>query len=269
MRASILGSVTGLITVSVGNTRTQIGRFEDGALTASEHVVNADIETVAARVARHWDAIEGADERAIALASVNDSFAHPLEADVEARTGATIERIGRDIAVPIGTQLDEGTRTGLDRLLCAAAAYARVKQACIVIDAGTAVTVDFVDGVGTFQGGAIAPGMRAQLAALHSSTDALPEVSPEEPEPEAFGKNTVEAMRQGVYWGIRGMAQRLIERYAEAFGAFPMVIATGGDAELLFRDDELVNHIVPDLALHGIAAAFEADSGRAHDHAER
>jgi type III pantothenate kinase len=269
VHASILARVTGLIAVSVGNTRTQIGRFEDGALTASEHVVNADVETVSARIALHWDAIEGAEERAIAMASVNDSFAHPLESDVETRTGATVERIGRDLAVPIGTQLDEGTRTGLDRLLCAAAAYARVRQACIVIDAGTAVTVDFVDGVGTFQGGAIAPGMRAQFAALHTSTDALPQVAPEEPEPEAFGKNTVEAMRQGVYWGIRGLVQKLVERYSEAFGAFPMVIATGGDAELLFSNDELVNHVVPDLALYGIAAAFEADSGHAHDRAER
>lgn len=257
--------MNGLVTVSVGNTRTQIGRFEDGQLAASEHVLNADADTVASRVARHWDALDGADERAIALASVNDTFARTLETEIESRTGEGIERIGRDLAVPIGTQLDEGTRTGMDRLLCAAAAFARVKQACIIIDAGTAVTVDFVDGIGTFQGGAIAPGLRMQLLSLHKGTDALPEVTPEEPQPEHFGKSTAEAMRQGAYWGIRGLVQKLVERYSEAFGAFPMVIATGGDAELLFRDDELVNHIVPDLALHGIAAAYESGTGREHD----
>ena len=73
-------------------------------------------------------------------------------------------------------QLDPETITGVDRLLNAAAAYATLKQACVVVDAGTAVTVDFVDGHGTFHGGAIAPGARLQIDALHRGTDALPDV---------------------------------------------------------------------------------------------
>jgi hypothetical protein len=51
------------------------------------------------------------------------------------------------------------------------------------------------------------------------------------------------------------MVQRLVEQYAEAYGAFPMVIATGGDAPVLFEKDELIDRIVPDLTLFGIAAA--------------
>ena len=60
---------------------------------------------------------------------------------------------------------------------------------------------------------------------------------------------------QGVYHGIRGMVQRLVEQYAEHYGAFPTVIATGGDAQVLFGNDELVERIVPELTLMGIAAA--------------
>ena len=130
-----------------------------------------------------------------------------------------------------------------------------MKQACIIVDAGTAVTVDFVDGEGTFHGGAIAPGGALQLRALHEHAAALPELKFNAPTDEAFGRSTSQAMLQGVYHGIRGMIWRLVEQYAEAYGAYPMVIATGGDAEILFARDELIDRIVPDLTLMGIAAA--------------
>ena len=62
-------------------------------------------------------------------------------------------------------------------------------------------------------------------------------------------------MVRGVYHGARGLAWRLIEKYAEQYGGFPLVIATGGDAATLFADDELVNQVVPDLVLRGMAIA--------------
>jgi type III pantothenate kinase len=65
-------------------------------------------------------------------------------------------------------------------------------------------------------------------------------------------------MRLGVFEGIRGMVQALVERYATAYGAFPLVVATGGDAEALFSDSELVQRVVPDLVLDGIRVAVQA-----------
>ena len=163
-----------------------------------------------------------------------------------------------DMPAPIGTCLDAGAKPGVDRLLNAAAAYAKLKQACIVIDAGTCVTVDFIDGEGVFHGGAIAPGARMQLKALHEQTAALPSVDFTAPEGLAWGSNTREAMLRGVYHGIRGLVWRLIEKYAEQYGGFPIVIATGGDAAALFSDDELINQIVPDLVLRGVALAAKS-----------
>ena len=94
-----------------------------------------------------------------------------------------------------------------------------------------------MDGQGTFHGGAIAPGARMQLRALHEGTAALPEVALAAPDDDAFGRSTSQAMLHGVYHGVRGLVWKLVERYAEAYGAFPQVVATGGDAELLFRGD--------------------------------
>ena len=94
-----------------------------------------------------------------------------------------------------------------------------------------------------------------QLRSMHRETDMLPELSFRRPSGEPFGRSTAEAMLIGVHDGIRGMVWKIVERYAEAYGAFPMIVATGGDAEALFEDDELVDRIVPDLALRGIIAA--------------
>ena len=252
--------MTAILALSVGNSRTQLGRFEDVAtgLAASEQVENEHTDLIVERAAIHFR--ELADEEAVvALASVNDPVADSLVARLEGRLGVTVRRVGSDLAPPISTRLDRGVRTGVDRLLCAAAAYRTLKQACVVVDCGTAVTIDFVDGIGTFHGGAIAPGAQLQLDSLHSRTAALPSVRFREPDDEACGRNTEQAMLQGVAHGIRGLVQRLVERYAEAQGAFPMVVATGGDAPALLHDMEFIDRIVPDLVLMGIAAAVEAD----------
>ncbi len=258
--------MTAILAISVGNTRTQIGRFVDGSetLDASEHIANADLGVIVDRVAHHWQ--ELADEEAVvAIASVNDAVAKPLEARIGGRLGIDVIRIGRDIAPAISTRLDPQAKVGVDRLLCALAAFHTLKQACVVIDAGTAVTIDFVDGEGTFHGGIIAPGAQLQLNALHGGTDALPEVAFTIPDNEPYGRNTEQAMLQGVFFGIRGLVQCMVERYADSFGSFPMVVATGGDSATILEHHDFVDRVVPDLLLIGIALSVVADLTDAED----
>lgn len=250
-----MGSTPTLIALNVGNTRTQIGRFIDGRLDGTERLDNQDVAAIVNYVVEHWQSVAEHPNAAIIIASVNDPLADRVASAIEDQLTVEVYRIGDDLPVPIGRQLDPETITGVDRLLNAAAAYESLGQACVIVDAGTAVTVDFVDGEGTFHGGAIAPGARMQLRSLHEHTAALPELEFQQPEKEAFGKNTAQAMLQGVYHGIRGMVWRLVEQYAERYGAYPMVIATGGDAQVLFGEDELIDRIVPELTLHGIACA--------------
>lgn len=243
-----------IIAISVGNTRTQLGRFENGDFVESIRMDNADQPALTQQIVTWWRELNSAGDAAILLASVNDDIADRLSSGVEDQLGEEIYRVGDDVPVPIGRQLDPETITGVDRLLNAAAAFDVLKQACVVVDAGTAVTVDFIDGEGTFHGGAIAAGANMQLRSLHEYTAALPEMTFVPPDAEAFGRSTGQAMLQGVYHGIRGLVWRLVEQYATEYGAYPAVIATGGDAEALFREDELIDRIAPDLTLMGIAA---------------
>ena len=255
-----------VLAINVGNTRTGYALhrgLDDADRGPMRTVVNSDERELLDALLAAARGMDGADLSIAVIASVNEPVAALIESALQGGTWRVM-RIGRDVPIPTVHTLDEhGARTvGQDRLLNAIGAFDTVKQACVVIDAGSAVTVDFVDGEGVFQGGAIAPGARMMLRAMHEHASALPDVGfaipdgarPDEPI-QPFGKNTPQAMLNGVYFGIRGMVRTLVERYAEAYDAYPQVIATGGDAELLFDADELVESIVPDLTLRGVAIA--------------
>jgi pantothenate kinase type III len=98
------------------------------------------------------------------------------------------------------------------------------------------------------------------LRSMHAGTAALPALtySPPDAARGAFGKDTTHAMHLGVTAAAVGMVHHLINSYAEAYEAYPQVIATGGDAAALFEHDELVEHVVPDLQLIGILEACKA-----------
>lgn len=245
-----------IVAVSVGNTRTRAGRFVASRLDDSIVLANGDPGLV--------EAVRGlvGDRRLpFVVASVNDPVADRLAGGLrESRAVAGVYRIGRDVPILMRHALPDASTLGQDRLLNAMGAYERAEQACVVVDAGTAVTVDFVDGEGVFQGGVIAPGLNMGLRALHEQTAALPLVTYAPPDFAGgpFGRATRDAMLRGVHVSIVGLLHVMVERYAEHYGAYPQVVATGGDAPALFEHDPVVEHIVPDLTLIGIHAACAA-----------
>ena len=248
-------SALDLIAIAVGNTRMHIGLFKGAELDQSHDVELGDRVRAVELVMGFWKSCAGSERRAVALSSVNEQLAAELRSVLEDQLGEEVYELGTDLPVPIGVALDPEATPGVDRLLCAAASWDLLKQACVVIDAGTAVTIDFVDGEGVFHGGVIAPGLQMQLDSLSEGTDALPELVFEKPTGEPYGRNTASAMQRGVFHGVRGLAWRMVEEFATSYEAFPLVVATGGNAADLFENDELVNRLVPDLELRGIAVA--------------
>ncbi|MEL7484588.1 MAG: type III pantothenate kinase [Planctomycetota bacterium] len=245
-----------VIAVSVGNTRAALGLIKGLDVSSHRSAASEDAKAAASAAAEIVEASD-AEPDAVLLASVNDAHAEPIAAALRERTGLHVERFGTSLPVPIATNLAEPGKVGQDRLLAALGAFATVQQACIVVDAGTALTVDFIDGTGVFHGGAIIPGGQMMLDALHANTGALPELAlADMPDPlEPFGTSTENAMFLGVRAAVRGSVRYLAERYADYYDAYPQIIAAGGDAQLLLSGDELIEHMVPDLVLRGIAAA--------------
>ena len=244
------------LAIAVGNTRTTVAAITCGEVSKQTAFPSNSIADIVDAAISFWSELE-TEVGQIVMAATNEETAKSIADAMSDQTSRDIWQIGVDLPAPIGQHLDPETLTGIDRLLNAAAAWDAHQQACVIVDAGTCITVDFVDGEGTFHGGAIAPGAQAQLNAMHNDTSALPEITFEAPLKEAFGKNTAQAMLQGVFQGIRGMVRQLSEQYAIRYGAYPMVIATGGDAMVLFDDDELIERIVPDLLLHGMISAVK------------
>ncbi|MDP6986667.1 MAG: type III pantothenate kinase, partial [Phycisphaerales bacterium] len=244
-----------LIAIDVGNSCTRVAAIQDTSTSDPVSLDNGDLGAVTQAVLRQRKSLPEVSPRPIVMASVNDGFADQLASALKDQLSEEVYRVGVDLPIPVRCDLAPETITGVDRLLNAAAAFDVLKQACIVVDAGTAVTVDFIDGDGTFHGGAIAPGGRMQLRSLHEYTEALPDLDFVAPETDAFGRSTSQAMLKGVHFGIQGMVRILAEHYADHYGAYPTIVATGGDADTLFRGDELIDRIVPDLTLQGIAVA--------------
>lgn len=257
------------LAISVGNTSTRIGLINGLSVVAGRSVPATDLDAVlssAEALTREADESaessgSGSDSsdpvESVLLATVNRSASDPVVAALGPRLGLPVQAFGASLPVPIATEVEDAARVGQDRLLAALGAFGVVQQACVVIDAGTALTIDFVDGQGVFHGGAIMPGAQAMLDTLASSTDALPRLALEDmPDPlEPFGKSTAHAMFLGVRAAIRGSVRYLAERYADYYDAYPQIIATGGNATLLLGGDELIETIVPDLVLTGMAAA--------------
>ncbi|MBC03844.1 MAG: hypothetical protein CMJ34_11175 [Phycisphaerae bacterium] len=250
--------------ISIGNSTLQAGHLVEGEIDGFV-TVPSDRPDELVDAIEPWFAEVDREERAVLMASVNRSAETALRTVLADRIGGEIVEMEKDLSAPIGRGLDPESVVGVDRLLAAAAAWDELKQACIVIDAGTAVTVDFIDGEGVFQGGSIMPGIAAMLRTMAMSTDLLPDEGFEVPTGEPWGRNTIDAMRRGVHAAVSGGAWKLVERYALHYGGFPLVVATGGDAPVLFEDDELVSRVVPDLVLRGMALAWRTANETTED----
>ncbi len=243
-----------LLCITVGNTNTKYGLFHGREMLAGgshscERIEDLTQEIVALAKAR--------DVTMSVMASVNARSASSLSRVLAERLGHDLYQIGVDVPIPLRGRLDHEAMTGHDRALNALAAFEIMQQAVVIVDAGTAITVDFVDGEGVYHGGAIAPGVSTALRALHAYTASLPDIPFSRPDEHPFGANTQQAMLNGVFYGARGLVRMLVERYAEAYGGYPGVIATGGDAQSLFGDDDMIDRVVGNLTLLGIAIACE------------
>lgn len=249
-----------LLALDVGNSRLKVATFEAGELTYSRRIGIAQRGDWQGVIEEAWRRIVKRQGAEIAGCSSNPALIESAGAAAKAATGQRVQwiGIGRDIDLPIRLKTKNPAQTGVDRVLNIAAAFEQLGKACCVVDAGSAVTVDFCDDGGAFLGGAIAPGAAAQFHAIHEMAPHLPEEKLRATA-EPFGADTASAINAGVFWGLRGLVRAVVEQHALTLDAWPEVIATGGDASVLFGDDpagDLIHAVSPDLIFYGIAHAY-------------
>lgn len=232
--------------IDIGNSRVKVALVQGG------EVVN----TVALQSVEEFDvqafcAANGDIDRAI-VASTGAS----AEGIVEAlqRCGVEVLEMNSSTKVPIGNDYATPQTLGVDRLAAAVAAVELYGDDCLIVDFGTAITIDLVEG-GRFCGGNISPGMRTRFRALHDYTSRLPECDATE-EILAIGRTTRQAIEQGVMQGITNE----IEGYISAFlskNAKLSIIFTGGDAKSFVKRIKNAIFAKCDLVVRGLNTILE------------
>ena len=158
--------------------------------------------------------------------------------------------------------VDEPQNLGADRAVNAIAAHALHEGDLVIVDFGTASTFDWVDYRGAYKGGIIAPGINLSLDALVSAAAKLPRIAIEAPASNSvIGRNTVDQMNIGIYWGYIALIEGLVARMKAEIGRPAKVVATGGLAVLFEQHTSIFDAIEPDLTLRGLAMLAERAKG--------
>ncbi len=249
------------IAVSVGNTSLQLARYGTEATPeAPVHlsqlrlpVLQPDFE-----VLQHW---LGAETHPWYVASVNRTAEEPIRTWLRDTRPSTPYQLLSNRDFPLILDVEQPERVGTDRV-ANGVAVRRAKpphEAAIIVDSGTAITVDGLSADGRFLGGAILPGVRLSARALQLGTDQLPQVELDvaDERPSPIGRSTHAAIASGLHWGSVGAVRQLVQGLAEtmgcpAGGACPLFI-TGGDGQRLLPHLGPSAQWVPDLVLQGIA----------------
>lgn len=256
-----------LLAIDIGNTNVGWGLFEGQTLKA------------------HWrlttDTSKTADEYGVLFQSLlrtvgiePDQVTGLILSNVVPSLTPTFERMAetyfRHRVLVVSPELETGLRLcytnphelGSDRLVSAAAAYARYKTALIVVDFGTATTFSAVSQMGEYLGGAIAPGLGISADALFSRTARLPRVDLVPPK-SVIGRDTVSSIQAGLIIGHTGLVDEVVGRMRAEIGQTARVIATGGLASLVAPGSRTIQEVRPFLTLEGLELLYRRTRG--HD----
>lgn len=244
----------GLVAVDVGNSAVKLAfGAEPSIVDHAIRISNTGWELAAIQWAHQR---RGRSDLEWRIASVHRAAADRLTTAIARLHCEATIRFVTHHDVPMPVDVDDPDRLGIDRLLTAFAARNRRDPPAVVIDAGSAVTVDWVSERGHYCGGAILPGLCLQSTALAVGTDALPPIDWDcEGAIELPAKNTANAIRSGILAGVTAGIDGLIDRYQDAAGlktGVAQVVLTGGDGPAISPHLRHLHHFMPNLVCRGL-----------------
>ncbi|MSO71698.1 MAG: type III pantothenate kinase [Alphaproteobacteria bacterium] len=246
-----------LLAIDCGNTNTVFAVY-DGSTQRGAWRLSTDAHRTADEYAvwlTQFMALAGLKSAAIdaaVIATVVPAAKFPLKTLCRTYFKAEPLIVGEPgVKLGIAVAIDRPEQVGADRLVNAVAAQVNYPGDAIVIDFGTATTFDVVGADGSYQGGAIAPGVNLSVDALYRASAQLPRVAVERPQ-RVIGKATVPAMQSGVFWGYVALIEGLVARIRAEYGKPMRVIATGGLAPLFAGATSVIDAEDPDLTLSGL-----------------
>ncbi len=251
-----------LLAIDAGNTQTVIGLFDDAELADHWRIATVADRTAdeLALMIQQFLGFHGfsfdAQVTGVAIASgVPRVTAALREHDPSGTSGSTRSCSSRGSARGMPILYDNPKEVGPDRIANAVAAYDLYGGPSIVVDFGTANTIEAISEKGEYLGGAIFPGIEISMDALFARAAALRRVELVPPK-NVIGKSTMESVQSGAVYGFTGQVDALVERFQGELGECT-VVATGGLAELILPFSRTIQHNEPWLTLHGLRIVFE------------
>lgn len=245
------------LAIDIGNTHTTLGLLDDGGKPVREWRVTtqatrtADELYTALAYLPGLDAARPGEWKGAAVCSVVPRATNAFVKVIEEIAGVEplVLRWDMDLGVPIETETPR--EVGMDRLANAVAGVESYGPGLVVVDFGTATTLDIVSAGGAYAGGVILPGIEATADALYRRTAQLPQLRLRRPD-TALGKTTVDAMLSGLYFGSIHAVEGCIARIEAELGTELKVIATGGLSRVLGPDMGRLHAVDAHLTLRGI-----------------
>lgn len=247
--------------LDVGNTQTEVGyvnasgRIKSWRFSSKLYNTEDEIATLIRNFLK-FEQIEFAQIESIAVASVVPDLSFILERFADMYLTQPAFFIDSHVKLPITIDYHPPENVGADRICGAVAAWESVQDYVIVVDFGTATTLDVIHKDGVYLGGAISLGLKSMINALHKNASKLPMVDFKIPE-HWIGKSTDESMQAGVVRGHIEMIRGLIQGIHDELGIdSSAVIATGGLAKMIHAYMPEIDSVEPDLILTGVDRIF-------------
>ena len=246
-----------IFTVDIGNTNVCFGVFEEDKLVQSWKVEARSTKTVDEYASWFKNALADLQpiqvEASIVVSvvpSLDKVFYQVLKRLVE----APIYFVDYT-NVPFEILIDNKSELGADRIINTYSGFQKFKKPLIIVDFGTATTFDIVGKKGEYLGGVIAPNIAISMEVLSYKTAKLPRVDIEVPE-KVIGKNTVEHMKSGIFFGYIGMLDYIVKKIKNELEFYVTVVATGGYAEMLAPHSQQIDLVVDDLTIWGLSKLY-------------
>ena len=250
-----------LLAIDSGNTQTVIGLF-NGAELADHWRIATDVERTEDEYALMIQQFLGfhgfsfdAQVTGVAVASGVPRVTAALRLMTQRYFGFEPLVIEPGVRTGMPILYDNPKDVGADRIANAVAAYDLYGGPSVVVDFGTANTIDAISDKGEYLGGAIFPGIEISMDALFARAAALRRVELVAPK-NVIGKSTIEAVQSGAIYGFSGQVDAVVERFEAELGE-STVVATGGLAALIMPFSRTIQHNEPWLTLHGLRIVFE------------
>lgn len=249
-----------LLVIDVGNSNTVIGAMENGVVRYRWRITTKSRTTdeLGMLLLQLFQVrgLTSEDITGVCVSCVVPSVLYAIEKASRRYLQVEAFVVGKGIKTGMRICTDNPQQIGADRIVNAVAAYKRYPQALVVIDFGTATTLDCVNTKGEYLGGAITPGFQIALDALFVRTAKLPKVEVERTD-SVIGKNTIHSMQAGMFWGYVGLVNELAIRCKRELQALEpnadiQCIATGGLANLVGSDCSEIDVIEDHLTLYGL-----------------